>query len=403
MQMEINNNSDFIGSLEEFGLSKYEAGAYLTMIGKGSLAASEIAYYANLPRTKVYSTLKKLEKKRLSVISQRKPLICSAIPPEEAFNEIVKLHERRLKNMKKIVDKLQKVNEDGQRIKGSEERRYFVLDPNSALIKVETLFSSSRFSIDAILDVWGIRLISQCKASLIKAITNGVKIRLILSNQCIGNENLFSLPVDIDVKIGDTFSNIITVDSNNIVSINSSNGKAAVFTSRDILGLLHIRNFEDAWNKSIEVEQHLIYTDPSIASKAVELTNIVENRLSTNNVLLVDSSNPNNNESVSILNKAANKSDIKVYETDVNELFKIINSALRMGYLGGIKYDKGNNTVSLQSRVDNKSILPWAVLVASYFKYNHNDSKIIRNPTHDSGAETIQIKLSNPIFIDQIE
>ena len=113
-------------------------------------------------------------------------------------------------------------------------------------------------------------------------------------------------------------------------------------------------------------------------------------------LLLVDSSNPNNNESVSILNKAANKSDIKVYETDVNELFKIINSALRMGYLGGIKYDKGNNTVSLQSRVDNKSILPWAVLVASYFKYNHNDSKIIRNPTHDSGAETIQIKLIKP-------
>src|ERR671931_2933154 len=103
MQTENNNNSNFTVSLEEFGLSKYEAGAYLTMIGKGSLAASEIAYYANLPRTKVYPTLKKLEKKKLSVISQQKPLICSAIPPEEAFNDIVELHERRSKNMKKIV------------------------------------------------------------------------------------------------------------------------------------------------------------------------------------------------------------------------------------------------------------------------------------------------------------
>ncbi|MFL6489400.1 MAG: helix-turn-helix domain-containing protein, partial [Nitrososphaera sp.] len=51
-------NSDLPGSLEEFGLSKYEARAYLTMIGKGSLAVSEIAYYANLPRTKVYQTVK---------------------------------------------------------------------------------------------------------------------------------------------------------------------------------------------------------------------------------------------------------------------------------------------------------------------------------------------------------
>ena len=40
-------NIDLPGSLEEFGLSKYEARAYLTMIVKGSLAVSEIAYYAN--------------------------------------------------------------------------------------------------------------------------------------------------------------------------------------------------------------------------------------------------------------------------------------------------------------------------------------------------------------------
>ena len=58
------------------------------MIGKGSLSASEIAYYSHLPRTKIYLTLKKLEKKGLSVISQQKPLICSAINPTEAFEEI---------------------------------------------------------------------------------------------------------------------------------------------------------------------------------------------------------------------------------------------------------------------------------------------------------------------------
>ena len=52
-------NNDLVGNLEEFGLSQYEARAYLTMIGKGSLSASEIAYYSHLPRTKIYLTLKK--------------------------------------------------------------------------------------------------------------------------------------------------------------------------------------------------------------------------------------------------------------------------------------------------------------------------------------------------------
>ena len=105
-------NSDLPASLEEFGLSKYEARAYLTMIGRGSLAASDLAHYANLPRTKVYQTVKKLEKKRLAVVSKQKPLICSAIPPEEAFGEIVNLHERRVKNMRSIVGKLQKLSDE---------------------------------------------------------------------------------------------------------------------------------------------------------------------------------------------------------------------------------------------------------------------------------------------------
>ena len=223
-----NNSNDLVGSLEEFGLSKYEARAYLTMIGRGSLAASEIAYYANLPRTKVYPTLKKLEKKRLSVISQKKPMISSAIPPNDAFGEIVELHERRVKNMKKIVYKLQKISEVGHRPRGSEEKRYFVLDPNLAVEKIGNLISSSRSSINAILDVWGLRLISECKSSIIRAITNGVKIRLLLPSQCIGNENLSSLPTEIDLRIGDLPYNIIIIDSNNMISIDSTNGKAAV-------------------------------------------------------------------------------------------------------------------------------------------------------------------------------
>jgi len=95
--------NDLIGNLEEFGLSQYESRAYLTMIGKGSLSASEIAFYSHLPRTKIYLTLKKLEKKGLTIISQQKPLICSAINPTDAFEKIVIFQEQKLENMKELL------------------------------------------------------------------------------------------------------------------------------------------------------------------------------------------------------------------------------------------------------------------------------------------------------------
>jgi sugar-specific transcriptional regulator TrmB len=388
------NSTDLIGSLEEFGLSKYEAKAYITMIDKGSLAASEIAYYSNLPRTKVYPTLKKLEKKKLSAISQRKPLICRAIPPEEAFSEIVELHERRLKNMKKIVDKLRRINEKGQTPTGSEERRYFVIDARSALEKVGNLIANSKSSINAILDVWGIRLISQCKLSLIRAVTNGIKIRLVIANQCIGNENLFLLPGGIDLKIGNVSSNIIIIDSNNMISVDSSNGKAAVLTSMDIFGLSQLRNFEEQWSNAIEVK-HIIDMEPGIALQAIELTKIIENGLLS---CMFSYAINSYTDSSALLIKSMEKCGIKVSDTNANKILNIIDSALRMTYSGSLKHDKSNNIISIQSKIDRKPVLPWAILLNSYFNHIGNESKIMHNSEQDSNAEIIHIKLSKPIF-----
>ncbi len=387
------NSTDLVGNLEEFGLSKYEAKAYLTMIDKGSLAASEIAYYSNLPRTKVYPTLKKLEKKKLSAISQKKPLICSAIPPEEAFGEIVELHERRLKNMKKIVDKLRRINEEGQNPTGSEERRYLVIDPKSALEKVGNLIASSKSSISAILDVWGIRLISQCKLSLIRAVTNGIKIRLVIANQCIGNESLFLLPEGIDLKIGNASSNIIIIDSNKMISVDSSNGKAAVFTSMDIFGLSQLRNFEEQWSNAMEVK-HIIDTEPGIALQAMQLTKIIENGFLS--CMFTYAINPYIDSSAILIN-SMEKCGIKVSDTTVNKILNIIDSALRMTYSGGLKYDKSNNIISIQSKIDNKPVLPWAFLLTSYFNHIGNESKIMQNSKQSPNSEIVHIKLSKPI------
>ena len=52
-------------SLEEFGLSKYEARAYVALISKGTISASEVSYDAELTRTKVYPFFLKLEKKKI--------------------------------------------------------------------------------------------------------------------------------------------------------------------------------------------------------------------------------------------------------------------------------------------------------------------------------------------------
>jgi sugar-specific transcriptional regulator TrmB len=393
--MMTDTNSDLPGSLEEFGLSKYEARAYLTMIGKGSLAVSEIAYYANLPRTKVYQTVKKLEKKRLAVISKQKPLICSAIPPEEAFAEIVNLHDRRVKNMRKIVDSLQKINDESQRPKGSEERRYFILDANSTLERIGSLIADSRSSVTATLDPWGLRLLSQCKASIVRALTAGVRLRIILGSQCIGNENVFQLPDGIELRTAEVASNLIIIDSSYLVLIDSSNGKAAFFASTDSFAMLQAKNFEEAWSSASEMK-YLLDMQPEAAAKAVELIRIVENGLAAKMLEYAVSRLDMSAELVEVIDE---KYGLNISGMSANEIMDLIDSALKISCLGGLKHDRSNNMVSLQSKLDSKQVLPWALVLASYFKSTGNEPRIIQQQQQQQGKsiQLMHLWLSKPL------
>lgn len=393
--MMADTNNDLPGSLEEFGLSKYEARAYLTMIGKGSLAVSEIAYYANLPRTKVYQTVKKLEKKKLAVISKQKPLICSAIPPEEAFAEIVNLHDRRVKNMRKIVDSLQKINDESQRPKGSEERRYFILDANSTLERIGSLIADSRSSVTATLDAWGLRLLSQCKASIVRALTAGVRLRIILGSQCIGNENVFQLPDGIELRTAEVASNLIIIDSSYLVLIDSSNGKAAFFASTDSFAMLQAKNFEEAWSSASEMK-YLLDMQPEAASKAVELIRIVENGLAAKMLEYAVSRLDMSAELVEVIDE---RYGLNISGMSASEIMDLIDSALKISCLGGLKHDRSNNMVSLQSKLDSKQVLPWALVLASYFKSTGNEPRIMQQQQQQQGKsmQLMHLRLSKPL------
>ena len=392
--MMTDTNSDLPGSLEEFGLSKYEARAYLTMIGKGSLAVSEIAYYANLPRTKVYQTVKKLEKKRLAVISKQKPLICSAIPPEEAFAEIVNLHDRRVKNMRKIVDSLQKINDESQRPKGSEERRYFILDANSTLERISSLIADSRSSVTATLDPWGLRLLSQCKASIVRALTAGVRLRIILGSQCIGNENVFQLPDGIELRTAEVASNLIIIDSSYLVLIDSSNGKAAFFASTDSFAMLQAKNFEESWSSASEMK-YLLDMQPEAAAKAVELIRIVENGMAAKMLEYAISRLDMSAELIEVIDE---RYGLNISGMSASEIMDLIDSALKISCLGGLKHDRSNNMVSLQSKLDSKQVLPWALVLASYFKSTGNEPRIMQQQQQQGKSiQLMHLRLSKPL------
>ncbi len=79
--------------LTQLGLTAYEAGAYLALLGRAELTSSEVAARAGIPRQRVYDVLASLAAKGLCLVRDRTPKAYAAVAPGVALDLLAR--ERR--------------------------------------------------------------------------------------------------------------------------------------------------------------------------------------------------------------------------------------------------------------------------------------------------------------------
>lgn len=391
---DIPNYLDLVANLEEFGLSKYESMAYITLVSRGTLAASEIAYYSNLPRTKIYTTLKKLERKKLSTLSSQKPMIATANPPNEAFGDIITLQERRLASMHNILENLEKLREEGK--KSYEEKKYLILEPNVVVRKIEELISSSKSNIDLILDSWGQNVVFQCKPSIAAASKKGVNIKMLLEIESLNTDGIGTLSDCVETRSDTISGNILIFDYKKIIFIDSTNGKASLVMTADPFGSAYVKLFDEKWGKALKLNVGML--DDKVPKAALILSKIVASDLSQ---VLLDMSMKQDIDYALLIN------EIEKFGGDtqcrsIEEIISIVDYALRISYSGYLKYENQNNILKLHSHSKDRSIVPWALIIVGYIKKFGNDAQII----HDSmglNTNTVYIKLLHSTVIQVAE
>ncbi len=80
--------------LMAIGLSKYEACAYLALLGYDDSTAVEVADRASVPRQRIYDVLNSLRDKGLIVIKDGRPVRHSAHPPAIALPAMLEARVR---------------------------------------------------------------------------------------------------------------------------------------------------------------------------------------------------------------------------------------------------------------------------------------------------------------------
>jgi sugar-specific transcriptional regulator TrmB len=384
---------DLAVSLEEFGLSKYEAQAYVTLITKGTISAGELAYYSNLPRTKVYPTLLKLERKKIAIISKSKPIMCTAIAPEDAFDEIIQEQINRVNAMNSLITKLKQLSEDSKKARGSEEHRYFHLAANHVFRQLQTMIDGSKTSVHMVIDSWGLNLLSQCKEVLLHSMRKDIDIKMVIPPNLVGSETFRELPAGIKIKTSDIVQNIFIFDDSEILMINSNNGKGAIFHSSDVLGTNQVKSFDQIWKNSIKIS-NLVDMTKSDAQEALKTIQIV-----TQNGLgyVLNSIINSKNKAIDILN-FLNKNGIDIESKTLDEIISLVDSTLDITCSGHLRYDSNANHFVIESKLNSGHSIPWALLLEGYLNKKGIRTKMIYND-HVHSGERIHIKVDSKISI----
>jgi hypothetical protein len=62
--------------------------------------------------------------------------------------------------------------------------------------------------------------------------------------------------------------------------------------------------------------------------------------------------------------------------------------------MGGLKHDRSNNILSLQSKVETKHVLPWALVLGSYFRRAGNEPRLIQQ---GKSPQLVHLKLARSV------
>lgn len=377
------NEHSLTVSLEEFGLSKYEAQAYVALISKGTISASELSYYSDIPRTKVYPTLLKLENKKLVIISKSKPIMCTAIAPEDAFDSVIHEQINKVNAMNTLVSKLKKASEESRKSRGSEEKRYYQLSANNVLNQLRKMIDGSKSSIQIAVDQWGLGLISECKEQLLSVNRRNLDVKILVPTTLIGSEAYRTIPDGVKIRASDVVQNCFIFDETELLMVSDENGKGVNFSSTEILGNNQSKLFTNIWKNAIKTESLADMTK----SESQEIYKIIKiiNENGLNHIL--NSIIVSKKLDIDMI-KLLEKNGVNLKTKSLDDVIEMIDASMQIMCSGHVNFDANNKNITIESKLNSGHSLPWVSILDGYLQKKGYKTRIVFQNNSTKGEKT---------------
>ncbi|WP_226004916.1 TrmB family transcriptional regulator [Natrinema salinisoli] len=103
----MSNAEEAVSALEGLGLTEYEARCFVALVRISTGTAKEISQVADIPRSRVYDTIERLDRKGLVSVQQTEPRQYKAVPVETACRRIREDYDSRINAAERSLGQLE--------------------------------------------------------------------------------------------------------------------------------------------------------------------------------------------------------------------------------------------------------------------------------------------------------
>ena len=380
------NGHGLAASLEEFGLSRYEAEAYVALVSGGTASAGELAYRAGIPRTKAYPTLLKLEKKGLATLHGGKPVTCTATPPEEAFDDAIHRQIDRVNAMNSMVASLRRAGEEGRGSRGAEEAKYLRIAAGSVLGRLRQMIDGSSESVLASAGRRGLGMLAECGDQLAAAGRRGAEVRVAIPPGQLGSEQFKRIPDCAQVRIAEAGQECFVFDRSQLLFVDGGSGEGAAFSAGGILAPGQAGAFDRAWGSGTGTASMTDMTRAESQEVYRMIRAVGDEGL--NHVLGAVRAGGGGPAMLELLDR----NGVGIRKKALEDVIEAVDSALRATCAGRAVLDPKGGSVSIESGLNSGHSLPWAGIVDEYLRGRGYRTRLAYR-RGGRGGERVHIKI----------
>jgi sugar-specific transcriptional regulator TrmB len=393
----------FPAGLENFGLSDYEARTYTALLQHGSLLVSELAFHAQIPRTKTYAAVKALVRKNLATILPGKPVRCHGVRPEESLERILSQEEKKLRAMKKTVLKLRQMGEEMRKPHDVVESKHLTLGANILPTKIPELVSSSKISIRCIVDNWGFSLLQAAREPFLNVTASGVEVQVIRlwGPEGLGLDQFLSEEFDVKICKQQLGHNIFLFDDSGVLLVERVTGKGLLISSREMNRILKESLFDDLWSIALPVRS----LEPIAALKGSEDVLELLNADAVKDAFIRAVSSVVTDMSLletiglRFTKELESTLNVELFKTSADVAIPVLTTLLlqSLGEGGSVRFDPLTNLLNVEAPAEEEGIpcSVWMFAIAGLLRRNETPLSIIQNISHpEDGTHILQAKIT---------